>query len=97
MNEIDILLAHTSVNATINWLKSKVDSAKQKENQPLDLIKSMEYLIQNLEHSQRAYRSLEKEYLISRQRNSDLELACVQFDIKLKDEKKEKEELLKLI
>jgi hypothetical protein len=97
MNEIDVLLSHTSINTTITWLRGKVDVAKKKEHQPLELIASMEYLIESLENAQRVYRVLEREFVISRQRNLDLESICVQLDIKLKEEKKEKEELLNLI
>jgi hypothetical protein len=97
MDELEIILANSSLSMSIEWIQTKIETANRKQVKNEELIQSMQYQLAMLKKAYSVYRGLVQEYRVSRQRNLDLEFAVFQYKMKNDELEKDKRELLNLI
>lgn len=96
MEDLQITKAQIYISMTINKLMFRKISMKRKGLSD-ESIKEVDYTIQDLNSSLETFKTLEKEFRLSRQRNFDLELHWLMAKKETNEQIKKNDELIKMI
>ena len=96
MEDLQITKAQIYISMTINKLMFRKISMKRKGLSD-ESIKEVDYTIHDLNSSLETFKTLEKEFRLSRQRNFDLELHWLMAKKETEEQIKRNDELIKLI
>lgn|SRR3990167_119560 len=94
MTDLDLIYSSVILNKTIVKLDSSIKDFELKMPHRTDIIQSMNESKSELTQAYVVYKSLEKEYRASQQRNNDLETVCMNQQIELNEIRKINKELI---